>query len=666
MVTPLVANAGRIVLILVYPRSLPPMPAASLACATVKRLLLAGLCALLLPLSALAASDSCHGGRDLVVVGHMDDDLLFMNPDLLNTIQSGACMQVLYLTASERKGGLDYMYSRERGVRAAYAYMSGLPNAWQQTRLMLGSAYVTQFSLLARPGIQLSHLRLQDPWLGPGWGSLTPLSRAESEPGQTVQTLDSPQQSLNREQLVQMLAALIRQYRPTSVRYLDDTNPVPYIKLCWRCPGHGHPDHIASARLVREAMLAAPGNYAQTGYVDYPIQEQARNLTLSEIHHKTEIFRRYAWHDQHACKGPAICQEPAGPAAAWVQRSYYTSRADYPASLLSDGAGKLSFFASGEQNDAINQWDLNQERWTTLGGRTADTLSAFQYPDGSPGLFARDATGQVWVSRSTEDDQWQAWQKVSGPRVLHTPLVSRHTSQAIAMGTDGRFYWSAARQPDYGWASWQALPALEQAVYPATLSVDSQGRAHVFASNQQGQLFQTLQEHNSQWQAWQAVPTAAISGGLASILNAQGGIELFMRGRQNQHLLRLTQDPDSQQWSPPVDLGLNYVGTPALSLDEQQNVVVAVQQRPGGPILLLDKGKVHEVEKQSASQPALYRLDGVLYLASRPVGAKQRYRLLERRQGKWVQVALTPAPPAGGGRSFSDAPTLITQPYVQP
>ncbi|WP_369326717.1 PIG-L family deacetylase [Alcaligenes nematophilus] len=631
---------------------------------SLKHRLLGGLCALLLSFSAQAA-DACYGSRDLVVVGHMDDDLLFMNPDLSSNIQAGGCMQVLYLTASERKGGLEYMYSREQGVRAAYAYMAGLVNEWQQTRLMVGSASIAQFTLRARPGIQLSHLRLQDPWLGPGWGSLTPLSRAESVPGQTVQTLDSPQQTLNREQLVQTLAALIRLYRPTSVRYLDDTNPVPYTQLCWRCSGHGHPDHIASARLVREAMLAAPGNYAQIGYVDYPIQEQARNLTLNEIHSKTEIFRRYAWHDQHACKGPAVCQEPAGPAAAWVQRSYYTSRADYPASLLSDKEGRLSFFVSGEQNDAINQWDVQEQRWTTLGGRTADALSAFQYADGSPGLFARDASGQVWFSRAPDEDDWLAWQKIPGPRVLHTPMVSRRDSQALAMGTDGRFYWSAARQPDYGWSAWKALPVLEQPAYPATLSLDKQGRTHVFASNLQGQLFQTSQQNDSKWQAWQAVPVPPISGGLASILNAQGQIELYMRDRQSQHLQRLSQD-SQQRWSHPQDLGLNYVGTPALSLGEKEQVVVAIQKSPGGAIVLLDQGQEQEVDKQSASQPVLYKQNGTLYLASRPIGPEQRYRLLERRHGKWVQVALTQAPPPGGGQSFSEAPAFISQDYVQP
>lgn len=658
-------NAGRIMLILVYSALPTPMSLASLACSVLIRSLFAGLCAFVLPLSVLAA-DACHGSRDLVVVGHMDDDLLFMNPDLSSNIQAGACMQVLYLTASERKGGLEYMYSREQGVRAAYAYMAGAVNEWQQTRLMVGSASIAQFTLRSRPGIQLSHLRLQDPWLGAGWGSLTPLSRAESEPGQTVQTLDSPQQTFNREQLVQTLAALIRLYQPTSIRYLDDTNPVPYTQLCWRCTGHGHPDHIASARLVREAMLAAPGNYAQIGYVDYPIQEQAANLTLNEIRSKTEIFRRYAWHDRHACKGPAVCQEPAGPAAAWVQRSYYTSRADYPASLLADRSGGLHFFVSGEQNDAINQWDVQQQRWFTLGGRTADALSVFHYADGSAGLLARDATGQVWVSRSEDDDDWLAWQKLPGPRVLHTPIVSPQGGQALAMATDGRFYWSTVRPTDHAWGSWKALPPLDQATYPAALSVDSQGRAHVFASNQQGQLFQIVQRNDTQWHAWQAIPVAPVSGGLATIVNAQGKIELYLRDRQSQRLQRLVQSAGEHNWGKPENLGLTYVGRPALSLGEQEQVVVALQQQPGGAIVLLDEGQVVEVDKHSASQPVLYRLGRTLYLANRPPGPQQRYRLLERRAGKWVQVALTQAPPPAGGRSFSEAPAFITQAFVQP
>ena len=106
---------------------------------------------------------------------------------------------------------------------------------------------------------------------------------------------------------------MIRQYAPTTVRHLDDTINVPYTQLCWRCAGHGHPDHIASARLVREAMLRVPGNYAEAGYIDYPSQERASNLDPAEIAGKSVIFQHYAWNDYHYCAGPSGCKEPARP-----------------------------------------------------------------------------------------------------------------------------------------------------------------------------------------------------------------------------------------------------------------------------------------------------------------------------------------------------------------
>ena len=63
-------------------------------------------------------------------------------------------------------------------------------------------------------------------------------------------------------------------------------------------------------------MLRAPGNYAETGYIDYPSQERASNLAENEIASKSVIFQHYAWNDYHYCAGPTGCKEPAGPAAA--------------------------------------------------------------------------------------------------------------------------------------------------------------------------------------------------------------------------------------------------------------------------------------------------------------------------------------------------------------
>src|SRR5690606_22073362 len=132
------------------------------------------------PPAAPAAPDTpsladCRGIKDLAFVAHLDDDLLFMNPDLAANIEAGGCVRVVYLTASDAGEGEPYMLGRERGVRAAYAYMAGQPDLWKEDAVRVDGYDIARFTLQGNPGVQLWHMRLQDPWLGEGWGSLTPL-----------------------------------------------------------------------------------------------------------------------------------------------------------------------------------------------------------------------------------------------------------------------------------------------------------------------------------------------------------------------------------------------------------------------------------------------------------------------------------------------------------
>ena len=131
----------------------------------------------------------CHGIKDLAFVAHLDDDLLFMNPDIASNVEAGGCVRLVYLTASDAGEGDGYMLGRERGVRAAYAYMAHQPDEWTEDTAVAGGHTIARFTLKGNPRVQLWHMRLKDPWLGQGWGSLTPLSRVESEPGQTADTL---------------------------------------------------------------------------------------------------------------------------------------------------------------------------------------------------------------------------------------------------------------------------------------------------------------------------------------------------------------------------------------------------------------------------------------------------------------------------------------------
>lgn len=632
---------------------------------------------------ALPSLSECHGVKDLTFVGHLDDDLLFMNPDIASNIQAGACVQVVYLTASDAGEGAGYMLGRERGIRAAYAYMAKQPDLWKDDTVQVGTYHIARFTLQGNPHVQLWHMRLKDPWLGKGWGSLTPLSRTESVPGTTVDTLGPYHDVYTRDDLVQTLANIIRGYNPTTVRHLDDTIAVPYTQLCWRCAGHGHPDHIASARLVREAIALSPGNYAEIGYIDYPSQEHEANLADAEAAVKSEIFQRYAWDDYHYCSGQQGCQEPAGPAAAWVRRSYYVSRHDVAPELFSDSQGGLMLFAAGENNDAVNMWDARQHRWNTLGGRTAGRLVSFAYPDATAGLFARDTLGGLWVNKQNADGSWKGWQAMAGLRVTHPPAVAPNGDAAVvAIGNDGRYHWTVLKGLDSGWSPWQTLPALPHARGNAAIAKTPDNRFVVFAADQSGRVYISAQRHEGNtldWTAWQHVPTPDSDGGLAAIRNSHGQIELYLRARSNRHLIRIVQHSpqptdaardEEMRWAAVTDLGVEYIGKPAVGLDQDGEVLVSVLERTGGPLWLIDDGHATQLAAEAASLPAMRSLHGTLYVVARSAGQLQSYQVLARnREGVWTTTAAIGSLPDTGGGPFigmaANEPGLLTTPGVQ-
>ena len=280
-----------------------------------------------LPCGAMAAPTEadCPSGSAMAVVAHTDDDLLFMNPDQDKAIRQGWCVWTVYLTAGDRGEGLPYLQQRERGIMAAYAAMAEVPDQWTTDGLHVDGRTLVRHTLYGNPRVQLIMLRIPDPWLGSGWGSLTPLSRLESVPDTRVRSYGPHHETYTRSQLVDLLASLIQAEQPQEVRTMDPTIKVAYQELCWRCKGHDHPDHIASARLMDDAMASAPGLYTRVAYLDYPSQDRPANLSAAQASHKTAIFLRYMRDDPHYCPDASRCSEVRGPEAKWVQRQYTVS-----------------------------------------------------------------------------------------------------------------------------------------------------------------------------------------------------------------------------------------------------------------------------------------------------------------------------------------------------
>jgi len=91
---------------------------------TLSTVLTAVLLAFGLVFSATTAAAAAQ--RDMNIIAHQDDDILFMNPDIAHAIQQNHSILTVYLTAGDAGLGSDYMVVREQGARAAYANMAGV------------------------------------------------------------------------------------------------------------------------------------------------------------------------------------------------------------------------------------------------------------------------------------------------------------------------------------------------------------------------------------------------------------------------------------------------------------------------------------------------------------------------------------------------------------
>lgn len=107
-------------------------------------------------------------------------------------------------------------------------------------------------------------------------------------------------------------------------------------------------------------------------------------------------------------------------------------------------------------------------------------------------------------------------------------------------------------------------------------------------------------------------------------------------------------------WSAPADLGVPYIGRPAIDADAQGNVVLAILERADGPLWLVERGKPTRLEAEAASPPALHLINGTLYVVARMAGGPQRYQVLSRRDGQWAASLTLDGMPATGGGPFAN------------
>jgi LmbE family N-acetylglucosaminyl deacetylase len=252
---------------------------------------------------------NCAGPTIMNIVAHQDDDLLFMNPDLLHDIHDGHCVRTVYITAGDAGADQFYWLSRQQGSEDAYATMIGMGDAWLQRIVKLSdNSYVTIATLHGDPKVSLVFMNLPDGGLyGDGFSAThnESLAKLEAHRISSVQTVDR-QSSYTTVQLAAALETLMHTYQPAEIRTQSPVN------INSQFPDHS--DHLAVGRIVQtahdkyevdqfESKVSIPLYF----YAGYPIHALSPNISGEDLTQKVAAFLAYAKHDNGVCHSASDC-----------------------------------------------------------------------------------------------------------------------------------------------------------------------------------------------------------------------------------------------------------------------------------------------------------------------------------------------------------------------
>lgn len=238
-------------------------------------------------------------GTTLNIVAHEDDDLLFLNPDLLHAIQAGRKVRTLFLTAGDSGMGAEHWRNRELGAQAAYAQMCGVDNSWTQTDVGIAEHPIPVFTLSSYPAVSLVFMRLPDGNInGTGFAS-THYQSLQSLWTSSISTIDAidGSSSYNQVTLLSTLTSLISLFQP------DQINTQDYVGSY----GDGdHSDHHSVAYLVQAAVQHYTNPFSFIGYEGYTTSHRLTNVTGTNLIAKQDAFYAYAYYDMFVGGVPKI------------------------------------------------------------------------------------------------------------------------------------------------------------------------------------------------------------------------------------------------------------------------------------------------------------------------------------------------------------------------
>ncbi len=226
----------------------------------------------------------------LNIVAHPDDDLLFMNPDIVSDIRAGKKTWVLYLTAGNTViGSAGYPYADQRiaALRAAYATAAQVANAWDFSFLILPSGrYLVTNTLRDKPTVRLIWTFINAAHGNDPDGDL---KRMWDDPTFFAHPIDG-RASFSRTGLIAIINEVIGVAVPGSAA--DD-----FIRVLdvWGKPVNDHVDHVYAGLFAASANVNTAGKVIKRmdSYFGYITTSMPANNTGPWLPVKTDVWTQY-------------------------------------------------------------------------------------------------------------------------------------------------------------------------------------------------------------------------------------------------------------------------------------------------------------------------------------------------------------------------------------
>ncbi|MGP4033815.1 DUF7402 domain-containing protein [Pseudarthrobacter sp. 1C304] len=328
-----------------------------------------------------AAAPGCPAGSTMNIVAHQDDDLIFQSPMLLSAVRDGLCVRTVYLTAGDANDSEDYWSAREDGVKAAYAHLAGVPDAWSVSDAGVAGHPIPVATLDGAARLSLAFMRLPDGHRDGRGGSNYGYQSVQKLYSGAIGTITAVDRSSSYTLagLQGTLLALMNSYQPDRISTLDFAGTY----------GDGdHSDHHSVAYLAHAAQQQYSTAHTITGYQGYGTSQRPSNVFDPDLSDKTEAFLVYAQHDSKTCTTALDCSNNS--IGKWLSRSYTVSG---PAAVPAAGpdpanvAATAAVTASSENTTsgqaaakavdgviAGHPVDATKE-WATVGGKAGSYLN---------------------------------------------------------------------------------------------------------------------------------------------------------------------------------------------------------------------------------------------------------------------------------------------------